>query len=243
MEFLELIETALGYAPQEYDSVVASFKTLLPWLVLAVTLLTCFFGHKIHKLWLAFLFFCIGFVAGAFVGILFPAGTAIEPFIMLGLILGVLAAYYSGKLRRLQLFVLNAFFVFATMPGVLSGLIPPVQALLLSAVAAIVVGILAAKYQHLVTTITTALSSGLSAGPMLLALGQYTNEVLSLALGAALGIAGLLFQLLPEWKEWRENRREAQQEDAPGEPREDPPEEPREDPPVEPQEEPPEPQK
>ena len=208
MEFLELIETMLGYAPQEYASVTASFEAVFPWLVLAVTLLTCFFGHKIHKLWLAFLFFCIGFFTGAFVGVLFPQDAPIEPFIMLGLILGVLAAYYSGHLRRLQLFVLNAFFVFAALPDLLSALMPAAPAILVSIAAAIAVGLLAARYQHMVTTITTALSSGLNAGPMLLDALHATNDVLALVLGTALGMGGLIFQLLPEWREWREKRRE-----------------------------------
>lgn len=201
MEFLELLKVIQDVIPPEYAGVSQAISAVFPGLVLAMSLLLCFFGHKVHQLWAECLFCGIGILAGVITGGIL-LGTV--PNLSTGwlflppLLLGVLGAVFAKRLHKLQLFFVNATLVYAALPGILSRWLPDTPSILIGLAAAIVVGLLAAKYKYIVTIITTSISGAVAAAPMILELVKVNSLPLLLSLEAVLAAAGLLMQFLTE---------------------------------------------
>lgn len=194
MELLELLQEALEFAPPQYAYVNEALQTYLPYLLLAVAGVTCFFGYRIHRIWNACLFFTIGFLVGALSGIFFPATISIWVFIGAGAVLGSLAAWQSHRLHWLQLFIFNAFMVFAALPDLLTTFLPRTAALLIGLAAAIVVGLLAAKYKYIVTILTTSIHGALNASLLLWQMLRTDSFWLVMGTALVLAVAGLVVQ-------------------------------------------------
>lgn len=159
MEFYEFFEKIISYIPNGFENIKAVAEMLLPWVLGLMTAATCLFGHTLHKIWNAFVFFSIGFTVPMLVlEMLFqPTGTVFWICAAVCFALGVLCAIYSKKLFKLQLFVTTFFIVYASVPSVLSflGKTASVAAGFILAIAA---GILSAKYKYIVLILTTAVS-------------------------------------------------------------------------------------
>lgn len=216
MEFLELLKVIQESIPPDYAWVSRAISDIFPWLVLGMALLLCFFGHKVHQLWAEFLFGGIGVLAGVVTGaFLLMAFPALNTWVALTppFILGVLGVIFAKRLHKLQLFFVNAALVYAALPGVLSRWLPDEAALLVGLIAAIAVGLLAAKYKYIVTIITTSVSGALTAVPMVLEIIGVNSFPLLLALEGLLIAAGLTVQFLTERRaKIREKAKEALKE-------------------------------
>lgn len=205
MEFYELLEKIIDAAPAGYENIVALLRSALPWVMEICALATCFFGHKVHKIWNAFFFFWIGFLVPVFViGLLTsPKGTGMDILILFGVVTGGLCAYFSKKLFKLQLFVTTFFLVFAALPTYLSFLGDAVSTLI-GFVGGIVVGIISTKYKYIMTIVTTAFT-----GASLFFVPIQAKTLLSdgwvVVFSLLLGAAGLAAQIYTERKELKES--------------------------------------
>ena len=205
MEFYELLEEITEAVPAGYENIAALLTAALPWVMGICALATCFFGHKVHKIWNAFFFFWIGFLTPVFViGLLAsPEGFWMELVILLGVVTGGVCAFFSKKLLKLQLFVTTFFLAFAALPSYLLflGEIGSVAVGFLGAVAA---GVLSMKYKYIMTLVTTSFTgASLFFVPVQAktALSDGAAAILSLLLGAA----GLAVQIFIERKELQES--------------------------------------
>lgn len=198
MEFIELLEEVLKQVPAKYSSWVQGIEIILPILILVISLVTCFFGHKVHKLWNIFLFFWLGFWIVALSGIFFPATWDIRIFIGLGLIVGILAAIKSNQLHHLQLFIINSFMAFSILPSLLENMLNPIFALLLGLLLSIGIGLLAAKLKYLVTIVSTSIHGAMMAAPLLWNQFNLDNEPLIVTTALILMILGIIAQFYQE---------------------------------------------
>lgn len=199
MEFVELLEIIQKSIPPQYSNIAQELKMLLPAVSLFMALLTCFLGHRLHKVWFAFLIFWIGFLFGT-LGSIFFEQIPVQYFIGLGAALGVLGILFSGRLHKIQLFFVNGFFAFAALPNVLVRFLPGWLSILLGLVAAVAVGILAVKYKFIVTIITTA-AAGAVAVVSLIFKALPSSGVLHWGLVVLFALSGLAVQYLVEREE------------------------------------------
>lgn len=199
MEFLELLKVIQESIPPDYAWVSQAITDVFPWLVLGMSLLLCFFGYKVHRLWAVFLFFGLGFLAGVITGaFLVVAFPSLNSWILVALpvVLGALGAIFSKRLHKLQLFLVNSTLVYGALPGVLSRWLPETPSILVGLAAAIVVGLLAVKYKYIATIFTSAVSGALTAAPMILELVKVDSFPLLVALEGVLIAAGAALQFL-----------------------------------------------
>lgn len=105
MEFLELIKAIQAVIPPDYAWVSWAITDIFPWLVLGMSLLLCFFGHKVHQLWAEFLFCGVGILAGVVTGaFLLMAFPTLNTWVALAppFILGVLGVVFAKRLHKLS---------------------------------------------------------------------------------------------------------------------------------------------
>lgn len=159
MEFYELIDKITNAIPPGYENIRSVFETLLPWLFGLFTAATCLFGHAVHKIWNAFLFFCIGFFLPMLIiqGLFAPTGAVFWICAALSAVLGGICAYFSKKIYKAYLFISTFFLVFISVSSYLSflGDYGSVAAGFVLAVAA---AILSTKYKYITVIVTTAFS-------------------------------------------------------------------------------------
>ncbi len=122
MEFYELIEKIIGFIPDEFENLRNFSEIVMPWFLGICTAATCLFGHKVHTVWKAFLFFWIGFFIPLLILqiILEPTGALFWLCTVLCAVLGVLCAVYSKKIHKAELFITTFFIVFISVPAYLS---------------------------------------------------------------------------------------------------------------------------
>lgn len=159
MEFYELIEEIMGFIPDEFANLRSALQTAMPWLLGICTALTCLFGHKMHTVWRAFLFFWLGFFFPLLIiQILFePTGVPFWICVILCAALGVLCAVHSKKIHKAELFVTTFFIVFISVPAYLSFL-GKSGSVLAGFILAIAAGVLSVKYKYIMVMATTAFS-------------------------------------------------------------------------------------
>lgn len=194
MEFLELLAEIREFIPQQFQGVSDWIGIVLPYLFFAAYLATCFMGHKLHKIWNAFLFFGIGFFIVAIVGALLIPAAPVELVLVLALAVGIIAGWQSHRLHHLELFIYNAYMVFVALPDLLGNIMPKTYALLIGFVAAIAVGLLAAKFQYVVTITTTSISGAVNAAPIIWGWFGVTNLMWIGLTIAVLAICGFIVQ-------------------------------------------------
>ena len=193
-----MIEAVKAAIPPEGAWAAEAIGAVLPWLTLLATLLTCFFGHKLHRIWLQFVLFCIGFVLGLVVSVFFPQEVSFAYFVVLGVLLGAFGVYCTRWINKAQLFLLNAFFVYAALPELLEKFLPGGLSVFIGLGAAVVVGILAVRYKFLVTIITTAVAGASAAVHQIFHFLNWDQGVFLWGAIILLAAAGLLVQYLVE---------------------------------------------
>lgn len=159
MEFYELIEEIVSAIPDGYENVRRVAEVLLPWILGICTAATCFFGHAVHKIWNAFLFFWIGFFVPMLIiqGLFAPVGAVFWICAALSAAFGAACAYFSKKIYKVYLFISTLIMVFIAVPAYLSFL-GEVGSVLAGLVLAVAAAILSIKYKYLTVIVTTAFS-------------------------------------------------------------------------------------
>ena len=147
------------------------------------SLLNCFLGYRLVKLWSALCGFAVGWVAAFAVSMHFLANAGVSAVIGIaaGLLLGGIAFF---------LYKAGVFFLCV-------GLIP-IQwlAIVLGLALGIAVGVLAMKFMREVLIFTTAISGGMNAANALLPVFGLQNAAAALIVGLALAVLGIVVQ----WK-------------------------------------------
>ncbi len=204
MEFYELIEKIINAIPDGYENISAAAEAALPWILGFCSAATCFFGHKVHKIWNAFFFFWIGFLVPVFIiGLIFrPAGFWMNVLIIFGIICGGACAFYSKRLFKLQLFVTTFLMVFATLPSYLTFL-GNTASVAVGFIAALAAGILSTKYKYIITIITTSFSGAFMLFGVFDA-NTPLNHTAASVLSVICGIIGIAVQCFVERKELKE---------------------------------------
>lgn len=191
MEFLELLNEVNSLIPPQGAEISRLIGVYLPYVVLGLSLITCFFGYKLHKIWLGFLFFVIGFFIGFLPCIFFESDVAYYVFLGVGVLVGILAASISHKFHKLSIFLTNFFFAFAVLPDILALLLDSLWALILGFVLAVLIGVFAAKYKYLVTIITTGMSGAIGGVPLLMNMLGITNNLIIYPIAVFIGLVGI----------------------------------------------------
>lgn len=203
MEFIELLEKITEYIPAQYAAVLNFLEIAIPLLFTAAAVATCFFGHKLHKLWAAFFFFVTAFFL-VFAGLSLLPEIPVWIIDILSIAAGVAAAVYSHKLFKVQLFIVNTVLSYIFISDILILFVSRWIALILSLICGIIVGIAATKYKYIFILVTTSLTgASLTIGALFDAL-MWDNNILKITMTVILSILGLLVQFYFERKELKE---------------------------------------
>lgn len=155
------------------------------------SLLNCFLGYRLVKLWSALCGFAVGWVAAFAVSMHFLANAGVSAVI--GIAAGLLLGGIAFFLYKAGVFVLCVFLVFFLCVGLI-----PIQwlAIVLGLALGLAVGVLAMKFMREVLIFTTAISGGMNAANALLPVFGLQNAAAALIVGLALAVLGIVVQ----WK-------------------------------------------
>lgn len=153
-----------------------------------LSLLQCFFGYKLVKIWAA----VTGFLVGWFIVFLVAFHFLENPGIaaLIGVVGGVLLAMVAFFLYRMGIFV----FCFFQGASLCLGLIPDWPGVVVGIIVGLAVAILAMKFMREVMIVSSALSGGFNAGNGLLTLFSVTAGWPVWVLGILLTAAGIFVQ-------------------------------------------------
>jgi len=159
MEFYELAEKIVEFIPSEFSNLRNTSQLILPWLLGVCTAATCLFGHKLHGVWKAFLFFCIGFLLPMMIieYLFMPTGFIFWMCAALSTAFGLFCAIHFKKIHRAELFITTFLLVYISVPSYLSFLGDSgsvIAGLIIAAAAAM----LSIKYKYITVIATTAFS-------------------------------------------------------------------------------------
>lgn len=204
MEFYELIEKIIDTIPSGYENIKAICETILPYLFGIACGATCFVGHFMHKVWNAFLFFCIGFFAPLFIiFVLFePSGVLFWIIALLCAVCGGACAYYSKNIFKVRLFITTLIMVYIAVPDYFSFL-GKGASVLIGIVLAVIAAVLSIKYKYLAVIATTSFSGALMLWSVFEKLFSI-NHILVSVLAILTGCVGLAVQCVVEKKELKE---------------------------------------
>ncbi|MEG1068676.1 MAG: DUF4203 domain-containing protein [Ruthenibacterium sp.] len=176
---------------------MTTFAALGAVITILWSLLHCFFGYKLQKIWVALMSFVVGGVLGYIIAALFTPPTWV-PWIA-ALALGVIFVLISFKLYLMGVFLLS-FVLFAIC---MQSLIPNETIMwIVIVVGGILLGILAVKFTRPVLIFATALGGGLTAAKSILMMTGVTALLgtqgiwlyLPVAAGVVLAGLGMWFQ-------------------------------------------------
>ena len=159
------------------------------------SLLNCFFGYKLRKLWIALFGFLLGFFIGfAVVTVAAGGGTAVGALI--GAAAGLLCGLLAYKIYRLGMFLWCAGCTFTVVcPFIYQAGGADWLAVTVGLLAGLVVGVLVLKFMRAITIATTAVSGGWNAARQTLALFSITDLAWTLPVAVLLVLLGIAVQL------------------------------------------------
>lgn len=194
MEQFELISRFAGQF-HSFSVFLQKYGTLLTAAGLIFSLLNCFLGYRLRKLWNLI----VGFLAGMTAGMALCLHFHFSPRWSLPASLGAgfVCAVLAFLLYRLGLFILcsglTAFLLFQLIhPGSIAG-----AAVCLAA--GIAAGILALARERVTVSLVTSIGGGFGSSTFLFSLLGLDNPILTLLVTAVLAFLGILVQLQP----WR----------------------------------------
>ena len=161
------------------------------------SLMQCFFGYKLRKLWIACAGFFIGFGAGALLSaFLLPANRyTLLLVVLIGLAAGGLLALTAVKLYHAGIFLYAFFIVFTTVAGLFPDKLSWLG-LLIGLAAGIAAGILTLRFLRPFVICTTAIGGDLSGAQQLLSLFGVSSLPVILGVGTAAALLGLITQFI-----------------------------------------------
>ena len=184
LQFLKLIAPDLS-EPMAMASLYGS---------IALALLTCFFGFRLRQLWYALLVFAIGALLGYGAARLFVPDK-VWLCVLIGLGVGLLAAAFTFRIYQVVVFLLAFGCVFA-MVGEVLGDLYPVVSVIAAVVLGVIAGLLAARFQHKVVILLTAVTGGWRAASLLRRCVPSMTAETMLIVAGALMVAGAVFQFV-----------------------------------------------
>lgn len=203
MEFVELFQKIIENISPQFENIKQSLQLTLPYIVLIFAGLTCFFGYKLHKLWIVCSFATGGFFLSAVtLMLLFPSMNTYWA-IAFGIVTGILTGFFSHKLFHASLVVTNGFLAFFSADKLLASFLPEFVCILLAVAVGIAAGILVTKYKYLVVMTVTAVTGAATAIPVLFSLTNYNNTTVRMLLICTACAGGICTQFLLEKKHIR----------------------------------------
>lgn len=165
------------------------------WLAVTIlfSLINCFFGLKLQRVWIGIICFILGFAAVAALGAQLSLSTTVS--VLLGIAAGAILAAVSFKLYLAGVFLFTGGLTLLTCV-----LLIPITWVgwVVGVLLAVLVGLLAVKFTQPIMILATAITGGLSAAKLLLGLVPVAAVAqtawLPVAAGAVLAAAGVLVQ-------------------------------------------------
>lgn len=171
----------------EFGDIFYYFQTVSAAIIVILLLINvaqAFFGFKLFKFWVAFTgFFFFGFV-GLIIGGFATKGS--DATIIIALAIAILGAFVAYKLYLVGVFIMMGFFAFV------AGMILT-ENTAVSALLAIVFGILGVIFTKPIIIIMTSISGGLTSGSLLT---TQMDSGLAYTIGAAIIIGGAYYQFI-----------------------------------------------
>ena len=205
----------LDSIPPEY---LGTALMVLAIVTIVIGLIQCFLGYKLMKLCFAI----AGFFLGGTIGVLACSAADLKSVsitAIVGLICAILGAIMLFKLYRIGVFLLDGILAFLLCMLLLYSINSagdPSTMLLISGVAAVVVGILGVIFIRPVTIFFTSVSGGIQAGHGIIALvlGSLTS-IWGIVAGVVLAILGMIVQFKTTKKPEKKGKREKKNKGAP----------------------------
>lgn len=159
-------------------------------LVVVFSLLTCFLGYRLLKLWISIIGFAIGALAGYLIAGCFTETTWILVVAALGL--GVILGAISFRIYLVGVFLYATLCGYIFMQQIIGD--KDWWAIAVCVIAGIGIGLLAINFVRPVMRVSTSVSGGMSASVYGLALFSVTTEIVVYIVAAVLAIAGMIVQ-------------------------------------------------
>lgn len=186
------ISNLFGNAPSTTtagsDSVILIFSTVL-------SLLICFLGYKLKKIWITIIGFFVGLLLGMIPCLLWIKLDAVLAIaLIVGLVVGVLVAIIAYRCFRVGVFIWVSFMTFASVQGLFGDKLEWLG-IAVGIIVGLAVGILTFRYMRLVCIYSTAVNGGILSAQKILQLFGVSNILLVLILAAVLTAFGVIVQL------------------------------------------------
>lgn len=199
MQFYDLFKDLMSLIPESLSGVRGLFSEVLPFVLLACSLFTAFFGLKCAGLWCSLTFFFTGVVVSAQLLLTDPDIYELWYWIALSVCLsvGVICAFFSKYLARVQLVASEFALVFASVPTVLLFL-GGVPAKVVSFIIALAIAFLTVKYKYIIIIVTTSFSGSFIFWEVI---EQHFAFRYKLLCAILTGVAALAFQVWMNWEQ------------------------------------------
>ncbi len=172
LDFIKLDPTTSGLVDETVDKISSTYSLALAVVILAFSILGCFCGYKLARLFMAI----TGFIAGIVAGVLFAVNflDATNGIILLsGLIGGILISLFSYNIYRAGIFILCFFFAFIAAANLLP--LTGDIAFFGCTVIGFIVGAIALKFVRPVIILTSAGVCSYSAAGAAMVVGPLTG--------------------------------------------------------------------
>ena len=194
MQFYDFFKELIGYIPSDYEVIRSMAYTFLPYFLMACALFTSFFALKCGAWWCGLTFFMLGSSVSWKYLIKTPDIYNFQFWILAGVCIsiGILCAYFSKYLFRVQLLGSMFMLVYGSLPSFIF-FFGDIPSKVISAVAAAALVFLTVKYKYLVVIATTSFSGSFIFWQVLCNLYPIPHETLFAVL---MGIVALIFQVM-----------------------------------------------
>lgn len=171
-------------------------STIILILSIVFSLVACFFGYKLLKIWTILIGFVLGLVIGGVLTYYFSKQNLLLT-IIIALIVGIVLGILAFALYKVGVFILAAYEGYLIVTNVISALWPSGSHIIVTIIAviiAIAVGILAVRFIRPVIIIETALSGGASIASLLIQHQIFQNPLIPLGIFVVIAVAGIITQ-------------------------------------------------
>lgn len=219
MQFYDLFKDIISYIPERYHLLNSIVSAFIPFVLMACALLTAFFGLKILKWWcaLTFFFFGMGLSTKYLISDVDFYNKRFWIMLSVCLIAGILCAFLSKYLARVQLAGSEFLVIYAALPPLILSL-GEIPSKIVSALVALAVVFLTVKYKYLILLPTTAFSGSFIFWEVAVSYTDFGNEKLN---GIVMGAVAFAFQCYISREQlkdtWRDVKNKAKKTEKGGE--------------------------
>lgn len=160
--------------------------------VLVLSLLNCFFGLKLLKIWTALLGLLIGFAAGFGISSAFGVTTMVA--VIIGVVAGIVLAILGFWIYLAGVFVFSGVMGFSIVLAIAGTATTTI--FIVAAVVGLIIALLALKFVEPMVIVATGLQGGLTAGAAICALVSIPGSYTYLIIGVILAVIGIVVQFI-----------------------------------------------